>query len=586
MVLGGWIHWPGGAGFKSDDHAIIRYVSDFGNVLADFVGPQYDLEFFHFCRPFITLSFWIDFQLFGVEPFGYFAMNCLALLLAATFLFTLCRSLWPSNAGTVFAVAVVLLWLCHPATGTSPRCWAAGRVDTHYVPPLLLALILHVRYRRGGPRWPVWLVAVVAIGTKESALGFPLLALAIDFLDPRASGRPAPRLFGNAVPAVWYLLLFPACFACRYLFLGDPIGGYHSAPEFLISLGIAPGGLWHMIGRIFFPESPLTMRRFGGAIVVALTLVWLLSGKGKRERILAGGLIAAGVFGPIVQLFEHAQSSDVRLSYFPSVLVLMLWAGVTLRIPRLDLRWRMAIVAVPLLWIFPSQITERERMDEHDAFNESLKTALKECDALLPEGEVVVVAGDAYHAKHPYRFGWAFGSVLKPPFQSRPREVVTLCNIRNDLPVAPVSMVALGLPAWVEVSATGGRVVTASPEFRAANRKPTTTVGFSGEITLDLIMDQARRQAAGFRVPPDFTGRFAICSTLGSTTTIAADPTKGLVSVLEVLAPVANEFWVAMDLDKDSPFLLLFETSSGIVVGKLTAPPGFARRYVQLRWGK
>ena len=228
LVFGSVLHWPGGADFKADDYGIIRYVQDFDHVLADFVGPQYDLEFFRFWRPFITLSFWLDFQLFGTEPFGYFAMNCVALLIAAVLLFALLGSLWPGRGTSTFAAIVVLLWLCHPATGTALRCWAAGRVDTHYVPPLLLALLLHVRHRRGSPQWPVWIAAMVAIGSKESALGFPLLALAIDCLDPTPSTRTAPRFFGRAFPGAWYLLLLPLCFLLRFVFLGTVIGGIKS----------------------------------------------------------------------------------------------------------------------------------------------------------------------------------------------------------------------------------------------------------------------------------------------------------------------------------------------------------------------
>jgi hypothetical protein len=588
MLLGGWIHWPGGADFKCDDYAIIRYVGDFDHVLHDFVGPQYDLEFFRFWRPFITLSFWIDHQLFGIEPFGYFAMNCLALLLAAALLFAILTALWRGRGGTAFAVSAVLLWLCHPASGTALRCWAAGRVDSHYVPPLLLALLLHLRYRRGGSQWPVWIAAAVAIGTKEAGLGFPLLAIAIDLLDKRPPERPTsratPKLLGRAVPAVWYLVLFPLCFLLRYMVLDSPIGGYHSAPDLDVTMRIAPGGMWHMLGRIFFPETALHIRRIGSLVVVGLTLAWILPGREKLRRTLATGLVVVAVLGPIVQLFEHARSPDLRLAYFPTVFVIVLWVGGCLRMPRLFWIGRIALAISPLLWFVPAQHVERERVDAHDAFNKSLKAAMRECDAMLPPGATIVVADDEGHAKNPFRFGWGFGSVMKPPFRSSPREVVTLRSIPPGLPRSTADMVAAGLPAWVEVTATGGRVVTAPADSRRLPRGQARPVGFSGVLTLDLIQDRHALESAGFAVDPGFTGTFAVCTTLGATTTISSTPDKGFVSLAEILFPVADQFWVAMDLDKDSPFTLVFADRDGVAIGKLTAAAGFARKYVRLRW--
>ena len=63
LAVAAW--WPIAPYWQSDDFLALHYARDFGNVVADFVGPQYGAtDVWLFYRPLITLSFWFD-QLVG-----------------------------------------------------------------------------------------------------------------------------------------------------------------------------------------------------------------------------------------------------------------------------------------------------------------------------------------------------------------------------------------------------------------------------------------------------------------------------------------------------------------------------------------
>ena len=58
---------------------------------------------------------------------------------------------------------------------------------------------------------------MLALMTKESAIGFPLLALGLDFLVLRPAKRASLRVLGCDLVALQYLLLLPAFFAPVFL---------------------------------------------------------------------------------------------------------------------------------------------------------------------------------------------------------------------------------------------------------------------------------------------------------------------------------------------------------------------------------
>ncbi|MAE75462.1 MAG: hypothetical protein CMJ85_01175 [Planctomycetes bacterium] len=564
------LHWPGGAELKSDDYVAIRYASDLTNCLADFAGPQYDLTFFSFYRPFITLSFGLDNLLFGADPFGFLLMNALAVGVAAVLLFTLLRELVGGATGLALAAAVALLWIAHPIVVPS-AAWGAGRVDTHVAPPLLLALWFHLRLRRGGKRWPVWAAVLVALATKESAIGFPLLALGIDLLDPHPSYRPAPALFGRALPALPYLLLIPAFLLLRLVVLGHIVGGYRFQALAGFDLAGMTGGLLNTIGGALNPGLPDQGRKLVAVAVLALLGVLMVRSAWKRQ--LAGVLLlAGGLFGPLAQVLPAMRSGDQRFAYLACAGVLAVWAVAAARFTRGRPLPTLVLAMLPIIFLWPAHRDRRAEFRVHDGFVRAVLDSAATCAEQLEPGDPVVLA-DA--GRDPYRFLWGLGSCAKPPFAERARELVTLTPLHPRFPPATRALVCGGLKAWIRAGRTDVEPVLA-PD---STREVAVPVGFDGTLDEPAVHALAKK-TIGYRVGPDFAGQVAIASSIGAAQ-VEVQAKDGLLPLNRVLVPSKDAFilqvlWNHFDLAKGSPVFLFWKEGDRYVRASFSVTPAFA----------
>ena len=166
----------------------------------------------HLYRPVTTLSYWLNYSVFGngPNPFGYHAVNLLLHWLNATLVFALVRAIsgraWAALAGAaVFA--------CHPLTVEAVTN-VVGRADLLAAMSVVGGVLLYRRalassgWRRAG-----WLTALGAaylggVFCKESAVVLPAVMLLHDvaFAAEDASSRPGS--LRRAVLRAW-----PACLA-------------------------------------------------------------------------------------------------------------------------------------------------------------------------------------------------------------------------------------------------------------------------------------------------------------------------------------------------------------------------------------
>jgi hypothetical protein len=584
VVLVLLLHWPGGADFKSDDFFAIRYASDWRHVAHDFAGSQYDLEFLVFWRPLITLSFAVDHALFGTAPFGFYLMNALALLAAALLVLAIFVTLRPGPLGTWLGLACAALWVAHPILVPSLR-WVAGRVDTHVAPPLLLALLLHLRLRRGGRAWPVWICALVAVATKESAIGFPLLALGLDLLDPQPSLRPASAFAGRALPALPYLWLVPVFFAWRKVVLGTFLGGYGFLAQAAIDPLAMAAGLWHSLGATLMPGA--RMAAAVALVVVLAGLLWLLlHERGARlVRSAGAGLLLAGLYGPLAQVLPSMRSGDQRYAYLACAGVVSAWVMVVLGLGR---RWplpALVLAVSPLAWLVPAHFAAKRDMAAHDAFNTGLRRAIAECDARLGDGEPVVIGGDTARAYHPYRLLWGLAEVHGPPFAARRREVVTLQPLRAGLR-APSPSDAAGT-AWVRIDGESCRVEPGE----AAGRRRAPAQGFDGLLD-EPHLTAIAEGAAGWEVGPGFDGTVAMCTPVGSLLlSVGAEQLgDGRLRLRDVLLQpdvhVIQLLWNALDLAPSSQVWLSWRETAGARVASFGVSRAFTRALTGLLRGE
>ena len=189
----------------------------------------------HLYRPVTTLSYWLNYSVFGngAGPSGYHAVNLLLHWLNAMLAFSLTRAVsgraWPALIGAaVFA--------CHPLTVESVTN-VVGRADLLAAMSILGGVLLYRRVLAcSGWRRRAWLAALGAVYLagvfcKESAIVLPAVMLLHDVAFPVGRGAAWPETVRRTAARAWpaYLAVVPGAAAlllARWiLFRDSPLFG-------------------------------------------------------------------------------------------------------------------------------------------------------------------------------------------------------------------------------------------------------------------------------------------------------------------------------------------------------------------------
>ncbi len=242
-----------------------------------------------FYRPVASLTYAVDYALWGLNPTGYHLTNLLLHAVAAALVAVCTARITRRRA--VGALAGILFGI-HPVT-TEIVPVTARRQDTLLTILVLLSLVLFVRwYRATAPaeRFP-WrfgshrslggalLAYALALGAKETAVGVPVLVVVWTLLH-RESDRPRrllETLFGTAGPFATVTLGY---LAVRIAVLGG-FGGYRVPTNVALSDRLLFGVkylLWLVYPQNTVPELP-TIRAAGApSLVVGVAGVLLVGG--------------------------------------------------------------------------------------------------------------------------------------------------------------------------------------------------------------------------------------------------------------------------------------------------------------------
>ena len=127
----------------------------------------------HYYRPLITLSFFLDMKVWGLQPFGFHLTNLLAHVAVILAVLAIARRV---AGGEVAAVLAALAFALQPVH-TESVSFVSGRTDVLATLFFLLALLAYDR-GRDGSRW----------GFTACSLGAYLLALLADRVIPALRG--------------------------------------------------------------------------------------------------------------------------------------------------------------------------------------------------------------------------------------------------------------------------------------------------------------------------------------------------------------------------------------------------------------
>lgn len=324
-------------GFVWDDQALIVENSSIKSW--DHVGEILSRDFFHlnddpipygYYRPVITLSYLVEYHLWGLAPFGYHATNVL-LHAVSTILVALVLRRLRLGDGACFAVS--LLFAVHPIH-TENVAWIAGRTDLFAFVFTATAFLVHslaVERKKAATSLLVVSSTAFALGllAKEmSVVLIPWLALYLRLLH----GRTWRRIAFELSP---YLLVFAAYCALRFWILDIEVPGAARSDQLWLALSSAAPTVLRYLGWMLVPiglnayvQNPYVATLDEPRLLVALVVLgalgislWRTLRKPEERLVLA---MLATSFLPILNLVRVAGPADMgnamseRFLYFPS----------------------------------------------------------------------------------------------------------------------------------------------------------------------------------------------------------------------------------------------------------------------------
>ncbi len=312
-----------------DDYDLIheneQFIAHPANVFAAFATNAFTghrTEGFYY-RPVLLAMFVGEYQLWGLHPAGYHAVNLLLHALTAALVVLLLGRLGLSTAAAALGG---LLFALHPVQ-TESVAWIAGGNDVLLGLFIVLSAYAFVRYRQSGGRrrWIALSLAwyAAALFTKESALFYVLLLPLIGWSVPVA---PGARIWSKTILTFLFLVLIAGFLAARTAAIGAFIGTeqLYEDSSLLQRILLSPAMVVQHLSFLFVPArlsvvhpaSEAFWLQGGWKILAAVIALVLLAGViwgWKRNRIfllglgwvIVGMLPALNVIPVAVPILEH-----------------------------------------------------------------------------------------------------------------------------------------------------------------------------------------------------------------------------------------------------------------------------------------
>lgn len=286
-----------------------------------------------FYRPLQMLLFFFMYQAFGLSEAAFHGVNVILQAVAACLVYRLGSRLGVRQ-GAAFAAA--LLWAVHPVHTESIDC-VSGSADPLYTIFCISGILALLPDFSPKKFWLAGLFFILALGSKESAIVFPALAVFTLFLTSKDRLRPATYLgtWPLWLIAAVYLIMGQAIYP-HDLAMHDPQDVFYNqnyTHSFINRIFTSLATLPVYLGLLYWPENLHMERSFpifttfwswqvlAGAVMVSMALLQIIWGKARRGLMLSWGLLwFAAAFSPHTGILKpiNAQIAE-HWMYLPTV---------------------------------------------------------------------------------------------------------------------------------------------------------------------------------------------------------------------------------------------------------------------------
>jgi protein O-mannosyl-transferase len=258
---------------KFDDVNLIlnnyNMISNIGNVPKAFTTDAYFSHQSNFYRPLQTVSFMIDAQISGQNPWGYHLTNLILLILIVIALFIL---LIKFGIKQEIALLLSLLYSVHPLL-TSAVCWIPARGDLFLTLFGLMSFVTFINYYNSKKVKYIifhFICFFLSCLAKETAVVFPFLLTLYFYFSLKRE-----RFWKDMLPfgVIWGIAFLIYFFLRDSAISKDNLSSIAGIPAFIKNLPAIP----ITFGKIFLPLGLTTMPLFNNFSIIIGILVFIIS---------------------------------------------------------------------------------------------------------------------------------------------------------------------------------------------------------------------------------------------------------------------------------------------------------------------
>ena len=284
--------------WRVDDPLTVLYVIEHPSVWGNFFSPEqwqsYGAPFF---TPWLTLDFWLDFQLFGLNPAAFYAHHLITVWFSAVLTFILLYR----HVGVFWGSAAALFFLI----GAPVVVVSQQLMSRHYITGLVFAIFAILCFFRARERKNLSFLAMAAVFYLAAMLNkeiFAPLPLVLFFIDEVSLKERFYAIAPFGFVAGCYIFW-------RAVMLGKIIGGYGG--NRLLGSGNMITSIRSLM-ELFFGAGGAVI---AGSILLLLAAGFLLVQEHKSRYPLVAAMVA--ILLPLVAITITSDVFFSRIGLFP-----------------------------------------------------------------------------------------------------------------------------------------------------------------------------------------------------------------------------------------------------------------------------
>lgn len=359
---------------------IIYYKSLFGSFIFDDVivilqEPLLKKEnFFDFLkelpfreRPIRLLTFYLDRQIWGLNPFGYRFTNLVIHIGNGCLLYYVLQRLTFKKEVAFIATAIFLWHFANPAT----VCYVTGRKDLLGFSFVIISIIFLMGYKNDKRLSKMFLSAIFflfAIFTKEMFITYPLIVFVYLYV-----------VEGRKIPSKYLLLTMLLIFIFTIYvikFRDVSLGNLYkrlSIPEYFVGyLRLFFDPTFPKVDYIGYFSEPYSFKDINWIIFITsgfiMIVYFIIVGIfWKRNKMLCFLLIAFFIsLLPVLQIIQHSESFAEHYFYFPSIFLSVFIVSIITKMIKNRIGWWILILI--LVFLIPYTYKRTKIFNSEDNF--------------------------------------------------------------------------------------------------------------------------------------------------------------------------------------------------------------------------